>query len=43
MEVGDYLGEPLETPFMVFTGVVAWEVSRCDIRDRFGVDAYDLF
>ena len=41
-EVGDYLGELLEAPFMVFARVVTWKVGRSDIRDRFGVDAYNL-
>ena len=40
--VGDYLREPLEAPFMVFAWVVARKVSRGDICDRFGVDAYNL-
>ena len=41
-EVGDYLGEPLEAPCMIFAWVVAGKVSRSDIRDCFGVDAYYL-
>ena len=41
-EVGDYLGELVEAPFMVFAWVVTRKVSRSDIRDRFGVDAYNL-
>ena len=40
--MSDYLGELLEIPCVVFTRVVAWEVSGCDIRDGLGVDAYDL-
>lgn len=39
---GKYLREPLEIPLVVFARVVAGEVSGCNIRDRFGVDAYDL-
>ena len=42
IEIGDYLGEFFEAPCMVFAWVVAWKVSRGDIRDRFGVDAYNL-
>lgn len=41
-EDGYYLGELLEAPFMVFAWVVARKVSRGDIRDCFGVDAYNL-
>ena len=40
---GKYLGELLEAPFVIFTRVVTREVSGRDIRDRFGVDAYDLW
>ena len=39
---GKYLGELLEIPFVVFARVVTGEVSGCDIRDCFGVDAYYL-
>ena len=42
IEIGDYFGELLEAPCMVFAWVVARKVSRGDIRDRFGVDAYNL-
>lgn len=38
-----YLGEFLQIPFMIFARVVAREVGGCDIRDCFGVDAYDLW
>ena len=41
-EEGNYLGEFLEAPCMVFAWVVARKVSRSDICDRFGVDAYNL-
>ena len=37
-----YLGEFFQVPFMIFARVVAREVGGCDIRDCFGVDAYDL-
>ena len=37
-----YLGEFLQVPFMIFARVVAREVGGRDIRDCFGVDAYDL-
>ena len=37
-----YLGEFLQVPLMMFARVVAREVGGCDIRDCFGIDAYDL-
>ena len=37
-----YLGEIFQVPFMIFAWIVAREVGGCDIRDCFGVDAYDL-
>lgn len=37
-----YLGKSLEVPIVVFTWVVAGEISGGNIRDGFGVDAYDL-
>ena len=39
---GDYLGEPVKAPFMVFAWVVARKISGGDIGDCFGVDAYNL-
>lgn len=40
---GNYFGELLEGPFVVFTRIVAGEIGRCDIRDCFGVDANYLW
>ena len=37
-----YLGELFQIPFVIFAWVVAREVGGSDIRDCFGVDAYDL-
>ena len=37
-----YLCEFFQTPGMVFTGVMAWEICRGDIRYSFGVDSNDL-
>ena len=39
---GGYLGELFKRPGVVFTGVVAWEVGRCDVGYCLGVYANEL-